>query len=205
MRDLGDRFSSRRALLTTSGHILRAAVSSLSRMESGCCKMETVKDFSVAATDVRSPTGAPAPASPAVSDFMSRMPRKDTGPELRLRRSLHAHGLRFRVGVGSLPGRPDIAFPRAKIAVFVDGCFWHMCPEHCHLPKHNGDWWEAKLMGNRERDKRNDRLLGDMGWLAVHAWEHEDMVNASERIERLWRDRTAPASPRLLSGDGPST
>jgi DNA mismatch endonuclease, patch repair protein len=95
---------------------------------------------------------------------MSRMPGSSTGPDVALRRRLHAAGLRFRIHPRDLPGRPDIALTRAKMAVFVDGCFWHGCPAHGVLPKHNREWWLQKLRANSERDSRNDALSdGDPG------------------------------------------
>lgn len=150
-----------------------------------------MKEPGVPSPEGRSRLKPPVAISPAVSAAMSRMPRRNTVPETRLRRVLHADGLRFRIGVGTLPGRPDIVFTRARIAVFVDGCYWHQCPEHSSLPKNNRAWWEAKFAGNLERDRRNDQLLEREGWLVVHVWEHEDVSDASERIERLWRDRIA--------------
>ena len=85
---------------------------------------------------------------------MKRMPRKDTGPEVLVRRALHRLGLRYRVNYRGLPGTPDIAFTRARIAVFVDGCFWHSCPEHGVTPKANRQWWTDKLQATVERDGR---------------------------------------------------
>ncbi|MBB1517264.1 DNA mismatch endonuclease Vsr [Tessaracoccus sp. MC1679] len=128
----------------------------------------------------------PTPLSAGVSAQMRRMPRAGSEPEMRLRRLLHRRGLRFRVQA-PLPGRPDIAFTRAKIAVFVDGCFWHRCPEHSTAPKNNHDWWEAKLTRNVERDREKDAALQSMGWLAIHVWEHEDAGEAANRITTLWR------------------
>lgn len=118
------------------------------------------------------------------------MPRKDTGAELLLRSALHRRGLRFRVNLKGLPGTPDIAFTRARVAVFVDGCFWHRCPEHSVVPKSNRQWWIDKLDGNVDRDRRKDVELDDLGWTTVHVWEHEDPDRAAERIATLWRDRT---------------
>jgi DNA mismatch endonuclease (patch repair protein) len=89
----------------------------------------------------------------------------------------------------ALPGSPDIAFTRATIAVFVDGCFWHGCPEHAVPPKANADWWRAKLKANIVRDHRDDSLLQNAGWLVVRVWEHEDPVAVACAIERLWRER----------------
>ena len=120
---------------------------------------------------------------------MKRMPRRDSGPEILLRRELHSLGLRFRIQYRGIPGTPDIAFTRARIAVFVDGCFWHQCPEHGVMPKANREWWRAKLEGNTERDRRKDRALLELGWLPVHVWEHEDAAEAASRIRDLWEKR----------------
>jgi len=126
---------------------------------------------------------------------MQRMPRRDTRPELALRRELHARGLRFRKEYRALPGRPDVAFTRARLAVFVDGCFWHRCPLHGTLPKHNADWWLAKLDANVARDQRQDRQLVDSGWTVIRVWEHEAVEVAGRRIEAAWR---------TLLGESPS-
>ena len=132
-------------------------------------------------------TGRPPPSSEQVSQQMKRMPRKDSVPEVRLRRELHSRGLRFRVNLRGLPGTPDIAFTRAKIAVFVDGCFWHRCPEHGVLPKANRDWWREKLDRNVERDRRKDGELEELGWLSIHVWEHDDPSTVADGIEQTWR------------------
>lgn len=132
----------------------------------------------------------PKPASFEVSAQMSRMPTHSTKPEMALRRLLHQAGLRYRVNSRMLPGRPDVALTRARIAVFVDGCFWHGCPEHGVLPKNNRWWWEEKLRRNRERDQAKDQQLAELGWTAIHVWEHEDPAAAANGIIRLWRRRT---------------
>ncbi|MEV0731880.1 very short patch repair endonuclease [Polymorphospora sp. NPDC050346] len=138
----------------------------------------------------------PAPLNATVAAQMGRMPRARTRPEMLIRRELHRRGLRFRVNHRQLPGRPDLAFTRIRLAVFVDGCFWHMCPEHCVMPKNNGEWWRAKLEGNARRDRDKDALLTELGWRAVHVWEHEDPVEAADLIERMWRQlRGRPAAP----------
>lgn len=100
---------------------------------------------------------------------------------------MHRLGLRFRVQA-DLPGTPDIALMKAKIAIFVDGCFWHRCSEHAVAPKNNSEWWDAKLSRNVERDRAKDRALLDMGWCPVHVWEHEDPVVAAGRIREMWFD-----------------
>ncbi|RBY76304.1 very short patch repair endonuclease [Blastococcus sp. TF02-09] len=118
---------------------------------------------------------------------MQRMPRRDTKPEVALRRDLHARGLRFRKGYGGLPGRPDVAFTRVRLAVFVDGCFWHRCPIHATAPKNNAAWWAAKLDANVSRDRRQDQQLRDAGWTVIRVWEHEPVGLAADRIEAMWR------------------
>lgn len=121
---------------------------------------------------------------------MSRQATAGTGPELALRRALHRRGLRFRVNVRTLPGRPDIVLTRARIVIQVDGCFWHGCPEHAVAPKANAEWWHEKIAANRARDGRNDRALEAAGWTVVRVWEHETTAEAASRIEALWRCRT---------------
>ena len=121
---------------------------------------------------------------------MSRQRTTGTEPELAIRRELHRRGLRFRVNVTGLPGRPDIVFTRARIAVQVDGCFWHGCPDHAVAPKANAGWWREKLAANRERDSRNDRALSADGWLVVRVWEHEEPLEVADRVEAAWRART---------------
>jgi DNA mismatch endonuclease (patch repair protein) len=119
---------------------------------------------------------------------MSRQARRDTAPELLLRRELHRRGLRFRVSRRALAGlrsEADIVFGPARVAVYVDGCFWHSCPVHATSPGANADWWEAKLSRNRARDRAIDRALLAAGWAVVRIWEHEDPVQAADRVEVL--------------------
>jgi len=122
---------------------------------------------------------------------MSGLRTAGTGPELALRWELHRRGLRYRVNVKNLSGRPDIALTRARVAVFVDGCFWHGCPEHAVAPKANAEWWRVKLDANVARDRRNDAVLQNSGWVVVRAWEHDDPVRVADAIERLSRVRMA--------------
>ena len=129
----------------------------------------------------------PAASSPEALLRMRRQRRQDTKPELLLRSELHAEGLRYRVH-HPLPGlrrRADVAFPKARVAVFVDGCFWHRCPQHGTQPGNNGEWWEAKLAGNVERDRDTDRQLAKMGWRVIRVWEHEATNQAAQRIARM--------------------
>lgn len=120
---------------------------------------------------------------------MKRMRRQDTGPELLLRKALTGRGLRYRLHRRDLPGTPDIAFIAARLVVFVDGCFWHACPEHGVMPKANRDWWQTKLAANRERDARKDQALIEAGWLPVHVWEHEDPDAVAEQLAGLIESR----------------
>ena len=119
---------------------------------------------------------------------MSNQRRRDTLPEVSLRRELHSLGLRFRVDrpVGALGRRrPDVVFGPARVAVFVDGCFWHRCPVHGSIPKSNTQWWAEKLATNVRRDRDTDWLLREAGWLAVRVWEHDDPAEAALRIRAL--------------------
>jgi DNA mismatch endonuclease, patch repair protein len=131
----------------------------------------------------------PPPSTPAVRAAMRGNQRRDTRPELALRSALHARGMRYRVDLpirlatGIRPIRPDIVFTRAKIAVFVDGCFWHGCPDHGTKPASNTDYWTAKLERNIQRDRRNNALLEEAGWTVVRIWEHEASHDAV--IERV--------------------
>jgi DNA mismatch endonuclease (patch repair protein) len=121
---------------------------------------------------------------------MSRLGRRDTTPELAIRSELHRRGFRFRVDRAPLPGlrsRADIVFGPARVAVYVDGCFWHSCPEHATRPKANAEWWERKLTRNQERDRETNQVLTENGWTVVRVWEHEDPVVAADRIETVLR------------------
>lgn len=116
---------------------------------------------------------------------MSRQRSYDTDPERALRSRLHRLGLRYRLHrrpVAGLRRQADIVFTRARVAVFVDGCFWHQCPEHATRPKANGAWWAAKLAANVARDADTDRRLAEAGWHVVRVWEHEDVEAAAARV-----------------------
>jgi DNA mismatch endonuclease (patch repair protein) len=142
----------------------------------------------------------PVPSSTAVSDLMQRMGRENTAPELALRKALTRLGLRYRLHRRDLPGTPDIVFVTARVAVFVDGCFWHACPEHGVAPRANSGWWSDKLAANRERDARNDEALRESGWLPIRVWEHEDPALAAVSIEAQVSGRPGPqASTRTGS------
>jgi DNA mismatch endonuclease (patch repair protein) len=134
----------------------------------------------------------PAPSSARKSAEMSRLGRRDTLPERALRSELHRRGFRFRVDrapVKGLRSRADIVFGPARVAVYVDGCFWHSCPEHGTKPKANAEWWEQKLKRNQERDTATDRTLREHGWKVVRIWEHEDAVKAADRVQSAVESR----------------
>lgn len=124
----------------------------------------------------------PVPTSAAVSAVMRANRKRDTGPELALRSALHRRGLRFRVNLslrcGAVRVVPDIVFTRRKVAVFVDGCWWHRCPAHGTTPKANTAYWLPKLDRNVQRDRRVDAALAAGGWTILRIWEHEVVADA---------------------------
>ena len=117
--------------------------------------------------------------------------RTDTGPERHLRSALHARGLRYRKDRrGDAAGRkvrPDLVFGPSRVAVFVDGCFWHRCPLHSTHPVSNAEYWQEKFDRNVKRDRDDDAALEAAGWTVVRVWEHEDPMEASSRIEAAVR------------------
>jgi DNA mismatch endonuclease (patch repair protein) len=124
---------------------------------------------------------------------------RDTGPELALRSAVHRLGLRYRVNARPLPGvrrTADLVFGRARVAVFLDGCFWHGCPEHHTVAATNAEFWADKVATNRRRDRDTDRRLADAGWVVVRVWEHEDPHESAERVAvAVARRRTATSTP----------
>ncbi|WP_330330641.1 very short patch repair endonuclease [Streptomyces sp. NBC_00536] len=132
--------------------------------------------------------------TPDVSRRMSGQPSRDTGVEKALRSALFAAGLRYRVHRRPLKGvrrEADIVFGPARVAVFVDGCFWHGCPEHVTWPKNNAEFWRTKIEGNRARDLDTDARLAEAGWLSVRVWEHERADEAAVRVAAVVRERRA--------------
>jgi DNA mismatch endonuclease (patch repair protein) len=123
---------------------------------------------------------------------MERQAREDTAPEMAVRRELFRRGLRYRVHMPIVPGtgrrRVDVVFPRARVAVLVDGCFWHGCPKHGRRPsKANSAYWAEKVEQNVDRDRDTDARLVSAGWTVVRVWEHEDVNEAADRVERAVR------------------
>ena len=115
---------------------------------------------------------------------MKTAKRRDTKPELALRSALHRKGLRFFVDrpIVGTRRRADIVFPTQRVAVFVDGCFWHSCPKHGTTPRRNRDWWVDKLAANTARDVDTDRVLRENGWTPIRFFEHEDPEGAADIV-----------------------
>lgn len=134
-------------------------------------------------------------SSLAVRQRMQRQPTRNTAPELAVRRLLHSAGLRYRIDVAPLAGlrrRADVVFRSAKVAVFVDGCFWHGCPEHGQRATHaNSTYWGHKVAKNQERDRDTDRHLEEAGWTSIRTWEHEEPVAVVARVIAAVKSRRA--------------
>ncbi|WP_410537851.1 very short patch repair endonuclease [Streptomyces sp. KL2] len=143
----------------------------------------------------------PAPSSPSVSARMSRQANRDTSPEVAVRRLLYAAGYRYRLH-RKVPGMPrrtiDIAFPGTKVAVFLDGCFWHGCPEHATQPKANKEWWRQKLDRNISRDLETTERLSEEGWVVLRFWEHESPDAVAGRVAQVVTERRVRS--RTMSG-----
>lgn len=141
------------------------------------------------------PPDKPPASSEAARIRLSRQATRDTKPELMLRRELHRRGLRYRVNrrpIAQVRRTADVVFTKAKVAVFVDGCFWHRCPVHGAIPKTNTQWWTAKFEANVQRDRDTDQVLESNGWTVIRVWEHADVHEAADQIEgsvRLDRPR----------------
>lgn len=132
------------------------------------------------------PKPAPRASSAAVAAVMRANRSSNTGPERRLRSALHQRGLRFRkdycLSADGVRIRIDVAFPRHRLAVLVDGCFWHACPVHFALPRTNTTYWSAKMARNRARDAANGAGLASLGWRLVRVWEHTPADEAAQLV-----------------------
>ena len=109
---------------------------------------------------------------------------------------LFRRGFRYRIDIRPIPGlrrKADVVFPRLKVAVFVDGCFWHGCPEHATWPRANGEYWRRRILGNRDRDADTDSRLAAEGWLSLRVWEHEEPAAAAERARCRHKPAKIPA------------
>lgn len=146
---------------------------------------------------------AEPPVSPAVRRNMQANRGRDTGPEMLIRSALHAMGLRFRVAQ-PLPfdrrRRADITFTRVGLYVFVDGCFWHHCPEHFVTPKTRTDFWMTKILGNEARDAETNERIRQAGGTVIRIWEHDDPTEAVARITKAYRD-LSKAGVQHISAD----
>ncbi len=135
---------------------------------------------------------------------MSRQKARNTQVELDLRKALHAAGLRYRVHKRPVKGvrrEADIVFGPTRVAVFVDGCFWHGCPQHATWPKANAEFWREKIEGNRARDMDTDARLAEAGWLAVRVWEHETVDAAARRVREAVESRRTTRSAETGAGE----
>lgn len=124
-------------------------------------------------------------SSPAIRKTMQGCRGRDTSSELALRSAVHRLGLRFVVDSRAIPGvrrKADLIFTRQRLAVFMDGCFWHGCPVHYTVPVAHADFWHKKLITNRLRDAETDRRLAQSNWTVRRVWEHEDPVAAAQRV-----------------------
>ena len=136
--------------------------------------------------------GRPPATSVNVRASMQGNRGRDTNPELALRSRLHALGLRYRVSARPEPGvrrTADIVFTRARVAVFVDGCYWHGCPDHHRPARQNSKFWSEKIETNRQRDTDVNQLLSQAGWQVIRVWEHEDPDEVARRIDTAVRSR----------------
>ena len=140
----------------------------------------------------------PEPTSAAATKIGKANRRRDTKCEVLVRSELHRRGLRFRkdllLRVGDVRVRPDVVFTRRRLAVFIDGCFWHLCPDHAHVPKSNLDYWVPKLNANVARDRRVDEALGSAGWRVLRIWEHVAPSDAADLVVGAVRELGLPGA-----------
>ena len=144
--------------------------------------------------------GVPSASSLDAQRRMENQPQRDTRPEKTIRSLLHREGFRFFVDRSPLPDlrrRADILFPKAKIAVYVDGCFWHGCPQHGTWPKANAEWWKQKIETNRQRDIDTNARLAAAGWTTLRVWEHDEPTRAAAKISSALASRSAESLARV--------
>lgn len=140
---------------------------------------------------------------PVVSMRMSRVRGRDTRPELAVRSELHRRGLRYRVNKRPLPAlrrTADIVFGPARIAVMIDGCYWHGCPDHYRPSTKNAGFWREKLKDNQRRDAETNDALREAGWQVLRFWEHEDPLEIAEHVHQAVRTAREADSPAAHSG-----
>nr|WP_248844717.1 very short patch repair endonuclease [Streptomyces anulatus] len=132
----------------------------------------------------------------------------DTRPEKLLRTLLYERGVRYRVSYRPLPRlrrTADVAFPGPKVAVFVDGCFWHGCAEHCRWPATNEEFWRRKIEGNQARDANTNQALAEAGWTSLRVWEHEDPMEAADRVIALVQLKRRQVGKREVARSSPAS
>ena len=115
---------------------------------------------------------------------MSQIKSSGTKPEISVRNLIWREGYRYRIGHG-LSGKPDMVFPSYRIAVFIDGCFWHGCPKHCRMPSSNIRYWERKISGNQKRDRRIRKQLKKEGWTVIRIWEHDIKKSPEKATDKI--------------------
>jgi DNA mismatch endonuclease (patch repair protein) len=147
-------------------------------------------------------------SSPVSRTVMRANPGRDTRPERALRSAVHSLGLRYRVNVrpvADVRRTADLVFTKAKVAVFLDGCFWHGCAEHYRPAKGaTSGFWNDKITGNRHRDADTDERLRQAGWEVVRVWEHEDPTEAASRVAGRLKERRSPSSRSIAPSPGPA-
>lgn len=142
---------------------------------------------------------APSASSAVVRRVMQANTGRETWPEQTVRRFLHGCGLRFRKDLRPLPAlrcAADLVFPRAKLCIFIDGCFWHGCQRHFRLPASNSAWWAEKIEANRVRDQRNNSALRAAGWQVIRVWEHDVSMKSLARLAKLAHRRIDASTRR---------
>lgn len=181
--------------IETQTTVLTPSCPSAQRGQDGSIEPVEPKD---AATGTR--IGYPVPSSEAVSRVMRGNRRFDTRLEVRVRSELHRRGLRFRkqllITTGDVRVRADVAFPRQRLAVFLDGCFWHRCPEHGNSPRANSSYWATKLDRNVQRDHKVLTALDAAGWTVLRIWEHVPASLAADEVQTVLAERRAAADAR---------
>ncbi|MEZ3160956.1 very short patch repair endonuclease [Microbacterium sp. BWT-B31] len=147
----------------------------------------------------------PSPVSEQRSRNMSAIRSRDTAPELAVRSILHARGMRYRTNFRPVAGvrrTADIVFTRRRIAVFIDGCYWHGCADHFVMPKSNLEYWVPKIEGNQRRDAQTTAMLTAAGWTVLRFWAHEPAGNVADAIEAAVTAAVFGAPPLVSEGSG---
>jgi DNA mismatch endonuclease (patch repair protein) len=139
--------------------------------------------------------------TPERSKTMSAIRAKDTKPEISLRKALWSMGVRNYRKYPKLPGKPDLIFPKHKIVVFVDGCFWHGCPKHFRTPKSNKNYWDQKIVRNTERDREVSAKLKEMGYKVIRVWEHDVCPDPDAAVKIITRSLQRRAKTSKINSE----